>query len=361
MNVLAVAIWIAVIVSTLVLFLGVRRSRPRPVRPAPRLHDLSEAAFTAGGPGAVVDSALVSLLGDGRLVVGGPGIVALRSGARAGDLAERAVFEALRQAPSGWLYQVRYAAMLDPAVQETGDALAARGLLAVPGSGRRWRRWGLAQVVVCAVWVVASLPLTFVAMALESGSGSQVPFVLKVLPVLLAGIVMGCVLAARARQRLTPAGRAALREIRAHHMNDQTPHVQTALYGLRGLRDPALREQLVTAARGTRLAAAQARSARRGSPSSTSSSSSSSSSSGVYCGSSAEVLPVVWCAGSDGGSSSGSCGSSGSGCSGGGSGCSGGSSCSSGSSCSGGSGSSCSSSSSSCSSSSGSSCGSSSS
>ncbi|MER6778752.1 MULTISPECIES: TIGR04222 domain-containing membrane protein [unclassified Streptomyces] len=357
MNVLAVAIWIAVIVSTLLLFLGVRRSRPRPVRPAPRLHDLSEAAFMAGGPGAVVDCALVSLLGDGRLVAGGPGIVALRSGARAGDIAERAVFEALRQAPSGWLYQVRYAAMLDPAVQETGDALAARGLLAVPGSGRRWRRWGLAQVVVCAVWVVASLPLTFVALALESGSGPQVPFVFKVLPVLLGGIVMGCVLAARARQRLTPAGRAALREIRTHYMNDQTPHVQTALYGLRGLRDPYLRGQLVPAVRGTRLAAAQARGARRGSPASHSSASSSSS--GVSCGSSAEVLSVVWCAGSDGGSSSGSCGSSGSGCSGGGSGCSGGSSCASGSSCSSGASSSCSGSS--CSSGSSSSCSSSSS
>ncbi|MFB7782847.1 TIGR04222 domain-containing membrane protein [Streptomyces vinaceus] len=360
MNVLALAIWIAVFVSTLLLALGVRRSRPRPAGPAPRLHDLSEAAFMAGGPGAVVDSALVSLLGDGRLMAGGPGIVALRPGARAGDIAERAVFEALRQAPSGWLYQVRYAAMLDPAVQETGDALAARGLLAVPGSGRTWRRWALAQVVVCAVWVVVSLPLTFVALALDPGP--QVPFVFKVLPALLAGIVLGCVLAARARRRLTPAGRAALREMRTHYVNDRTPHVQTALFGLKGLRDPYLRGQLVPAVRGTRLAAAQARGARRGSTSS----SSSSSSSGVSCGSSAEVLPVVWCAGSDGGSSSGSCGSSGSSCSGGsgGSSCSSGSGCSSGSSgsscSSGSSGSSCSSSSSSCGSSSGSSCGSSS-
>ncbi|MYT22865.1 TIGR04222 domain-containing membrane protein, partial [Streptomyces sp. SID7760] len=50
MNDLALAIWIAVLLSTLVLFLGVRRSRPRPAGPAPRLHDLSEAAFMAGGP-----------------------------------------------------------------------------------------------------------------------------------------------------------------------------------------------------------------------------------------------------------------------------------------------------------------------
>ncbi|MFE6842855.1 TIGR04222 domain-containing membrane protein [Streptomyces sp. NPDC057686] len=370
MNVLAVAIWIAVVVSTVLLLRALRRSRPPSAGPAPRLHDLSEAAFMAGGPGAVVDCALVSMLGDGRLVVGGPGIVQASPGARAGDTAERAVLEALRQAPSGWLYQVRYAAMVDPAVQETGDALAARGLLAAPGSGAKLRRWALIQVVVCAVWLVFSLPLTFVALALESGP--QVPFAVKVFPALVGGIVMGCALAARARQRLTPAGRAALREVRAQYLNDQTPHVQTALYGLRGLRDPYLREQLVPAARSTRLAAAQSRPAPRGSSSSSSPSSSSSSDS---CGSSAAVLPVVWCAGSsDGGGGSGAgCGSTGSGCgsSGSGSSCSSGSgsSCSSGSGsgCGSSSGSSCASSSSSCSSgsscssSSGSSCGSSSS
>ncbi|WP_329314887.1 TIGR04222 domain-containing membrane protein [Streptomyces sp. NBC_00597] len=359
MNALAVAIWVAVIASTLLLGLGLRRSRPRSAGPAPRLHDLSEAAFMAGGPGAVVDTALVSMLGDGRLVAGGPGIVQVCTGARADGIAERAVLEAHRQAPSGWLYQVRYAAMVDPAVQETGDALAARGLLAAPGSGRKWRRRALAQTVVCAAWVVFSLPLTFVALALDPDP--QVPFILKVLPALAGGIVMGCVLAARARQRLTPAGRAALREMRARYLNDRTPHVQTALYGLRGLQDPHLREQLAAAARGTRLAAAQARSARRG-PSSTSSSTSSSSPVDS-CGSSAAILPVVWCASSDGGTGSGAgCGSSSSGCSGGSS-CSGASSCSSGSSCSSSSscssGSSCSSSSS-CGSSSGSSCGSSS-
>ncbi|MET9320624.1 TIGR04222 domain-containing membrane protein [Streptomyces sp. NPDC003038] len=302
MNLLALGLWIAVLTSSVLLVHGLRRARPSQAGPEPGLHDLSEAAFLAGGPGAVVDAALVSLLGDGRMVVGGPGIVHVRPGARAADPAERAVLQAYGGAPSGSLYQVRYAAMLDPAVQETGDALAARGLLSPPGWGRSRRRWAIVQAVVCAALIPLSLPLSFLAFVLQPGS--QVPFIVKVLPALLAGILVGWLCADRAGNRLTPAGTRALRGIRAAYVNDPAPHVQTALFGLRGLRDPYLREQLVPAARGTRLAAAQS------------------------YGSSAGILPVLWCAGSDGGSGSG-CGSSGSSCSGGGSSCSSGSSSSS--------------------------------
>ncbi len=353
MNLLALGIWIAVVVSTALVFRGIRRSLPPVAGPAPRLHDLSEAAFVTGGPGGVVDTTLVSLLGDGRLIAGGPGIVQVRPGARAADTAERAVLQAHAQAPSGWLYQVRYLAMLDPAIQETGDGLAARGLLAPPGWGYRWRRRALAQVIVCAVLLVLSLPLTFVALALQPGS--QVPFIVKVFPVLIGGIVLGAAGAVRARQRVTPAGQRALQEMRARYVNDGTPHAQTALFGLRGLRDPYLRGQLLPAARGTRLAAAQyGPHPTRSSGSPASSGSHNSHSSHSSCGGSgAEVVPVVWCASSDpGGSGSGSgCGYSGSGCASSSSSCgSSGSSCSSSSSCS--SGSSCSSSSSSCSSSS---------
>ncbi|WP_169791073.1 TIGR04222 domain-containing membrane protein, partial [Streptomyces katrae] len=195
MNVLAVAVWAAVLLSSLGLLLGPRRAR---VPGTPEAHDLSEAAFLAGGPGTVVDAALVALLGDGRLVAGGPGIVHEGRRARGADPAERAVLSALRAAPSGWLYQVRYAAMLDPAVQEVGDALAARGMVSPPGSGRGRRRWGLVQAVVCAALIPVSLPVTFVAMALTREA--QVPFVLEVLPVLVGGIVAGAWGARRARR-----------------------------------------------------------------------------------------------------------------------------------------------------------------
>ncbi|MCY0940851.1 TIGR04222 domain-containing membrane protein [Streptomyces antarcticus] len=348
MNLLALAVWLGVSASTVLLFLGLRRSRPPAPGPGSGLHDLSEAAFLSGGPGGVVDTALVSLLVDGRLVVGGPGIVHVRPGARAADTAERAVLQAHQGAASGWLYQVRYAAMLDPAVQETGDALAARGLLSPPGSGRTWRRWALVQTVVCVVLIPVSLPLTFLAYAL--GSGPAVPFAVKVVPALFGGIVAARIAAGRARSRLTPAGGRTLRELRRSYANDPTPHVRTALFGLRGLRDPFLRQQLVPAARGTRLAAAQVRGRRTGHRF-------------PDHGSSADVLPVLWCAGSGGGGGGGS-----GGCSGGGAGCSSGSGCGSSGGSGGGSGGSCGSSGSSCSSgsdsgsssSSGSSCGSSS-
>ncbi|MCX5193736.1 TIGR04222 domain-containing membrane protein [Streptomyces sp. NBC_00249] len=346
LDLFAVLLWIAVVTSTVLLLRALRRGRPAPAGADAALHDLSEAAFLAGGPGAVVDAALVALLTDGRLVVGGPGIVQPRPGARAAGIGERAVLEALRRAPSGWLYQVRYAAMLDPAVQETGDGLAARGLLSPPGQGRGLRHWGVAQAAVCGVWVPLSLPLTFVAWALEPGP--QVPFIVKVLPVLVGGVVMGAVCAKRAGQRVAPAGRRALAAMRARYAGAEDSYVRTSLFGLSGLRDPYLRAQLVPAARATRLAAAQSRGRTRATSGPSTSSTSS-----------AELLPVLWCASSDSGSGGGGsgCGSSGSSCGGGGSSCGGSSS-----SCGGSSGSSCSSgsSSSSCSSSSGSSCSSSS-
>ncbi|MFJ9342891.1 TIGR04222 domain-containing membrane protein [Streptomyces sp. NPDC101733] len=349
MNTVAVVIWVAVLTSCALLLRALHRARPRSPGPAPLLHDLSEAAFLTGGPGAVVDAALVSLLGDGRMLAGGPGLVQPRPGARAADTAERAVLGALSRAPSGWLYQVRYAAMTDPAVQETGEALSARGLVSAPGWGRGIRRWGVAQAVVCAVLVPISLPLTFVAWALQPGS--QVPFIVKVFPVLLGGVVFGSVCAKRAARRITPAGQDALDAFRTRNATDPSPHVRTALFGLRGVPDAALRAQLQSAARSTRLAAAQARGRRPHASSAAASSSDSCGSSGVG------LVPVVWCAGVDGGGGGSGCGGS-TGCGGSsGSGCSSGSSCSSGSGCS--SGSSCSSSSSSCSS--GSSCSSSSS
>ncbi|MFD4864187.1 TIGR04222 domain-containing membrane protein [Streptomyces sp. NPDC058412] len=344
MNLLAVAVWTAVAVSSFLLLRRARGGRPASAGSQAALHDLSEAAFVVGGPATVVDAALVSMLGDGRLVVGGPGIVQVRPGARAGDPAERAVLQAHAGAPSGWLYQVRYAAMCDPAVQEIGDVLADRGLIRPPGSGRTRRRWGFVQTLVCALLIPVSLVLTFVGLALDNGA--QVPFIVKVLPVLVIGIVVGVIGAVRARSRVTGAGLRALRALRSAYVNDRTPHVQTALFGLRGLRDPYLRQQLVPAARGTRLAAAQ-------------SGARSHHTHGSSSDSSDMLLPVVWCAASDGGSGGSGCGASGggSGCGGSGSGCGGGS----GSSCGSSSGSSCSSSSgSSCSSSSSSSCSSSS-
>ncbi|WP_330333273.1 TIGR04222 domain-containing membrane protein [Streptomyces sp. NBC_00536] len=352
MNTLAVLVWVAVLASSIALHVGIRRFRTRPAGPLPRLHDLSEAAFLSGGPGRVVDAALVSLLCDGRLVIGGPGIVHALPGVRAHDPAERAVLQAHSTAPSGALHLLRLAAMRDPAVQETGDVLADRGLIALPGTGRLWRRWGKIQAVVCVLGFPLAIALTVLQFARPGPLGFQLPFIAMVFPVLLGGAVAGGVGAARGLGRITAGGRQALNEIRALHAGDQSAQVQAALFGLAGVRDPYLRAQLLPAAR---LGAARATAPRasHGAHDATGSHAS--------AGASADILPVVWCAGSDGGGASGCGGSSGSSCASSGSS---GSSCgSSGSSC-GSTGSSCGSSGSSCGSSSscssGSSCGSSS-
>ncbi|MER5733954.1 TIGR04222 domain-containing membrane protein [Streptomyces sp. NPDC002138] len=346
---LAVLVWVTVLVSSFALHLGIRRFRTRPPGPVPRLHDLSEAAFLSGGPGRVVDAALVSLLCDGRLVVGGPGIVHALPGVRAHDPAERAVLQAHSTAPSGALHVLRSAAMRDPAVQEVGDALADRGLIALPGTGRVWRRWGKIQAVVCVLGFPAAIALTVLQFAGPGYHGFQLPFVVEVFPVLLGGAVAGGVGASRALGRITTAGRRALIQIRALYARDRSAPVQAALFGLAGVRDPYLRAQLLPAAR---LGAARAAAAPHGSRSAHGSHGSG--------GSSPDILPVVWCAGSDGGGASGCGGSSGSSCAASGASCgSSGTSGGSGSSC-GSTGSSCGSAASSCGSS-GSSCGSSSS
>ncbi|MFJ3926733.1 TIGR04222 domain-containing membrane protein [Streptomyces sp. NPDC090022] len=322
MNVVALLVWAAVLWSSLTLVRGVRRERPAPAAAPPRLYDLYEAAFLSGGPGRVVDTALVSLLGDGRLELGGPGIVRMHPDARAADPAEQAVLHACLAASSGALHIVRYEAMCHPAVQEIGDALAGRGLLAPPGWGRRWRRRAVRQAVLCALAIPVSVVATVVQVVTAERPG--LPFVVLALPALIGGLVVGAVHAARARARVTVPGLRALAEVRAFHRGDPAARVVTALSGPRALPDSGLRAQMAAAARHTPAVAAAHR--RPGD-------SASDGASGDASG--AAFVPVVWCAASDGGGWGGADGGgSGGDGSGGGSGCgSSSSSCSSGSSC----------------------------
>ncbi|WP_128981065.1 TIGR04222 domain-containing membrane protein [Streptomyces roseicoloratus] len=330
------------------------------------VHDRYEAAFLNGGPARVVDTAIASLHADGRLAVGGPGIVrVLRPTAH--DPVERAVLQELAGAASGALGPLRIAVMRHPAVQEVGDALAARGLLMEPRPRRSAAQWGTFLGFLGGVLTLFSF---FFTLADLTGPGGGVPLFLLVLPVLAAWLTAAVLCTVRARRRVTPAGRAAVAAY-GRDRGHADPGLLVALRGLRSLPDPGLREQLTTTARTYRPPRPVIHPASSHARSSSSSSSSSPLDAAV-------LLPVVWCAAAAGGESGGGgCGGAGS-CSGSGS-CSGGgvscsswsgsgsgsgspsSSCSSGgSSCSSG-GSSCSSSSSSCSSSSSSSCSSSSS
>uniref|UniRef100_UPI0038635614 TIGR04222 domain-containing membrane protein n=1 Tax=Streptomyces sp. I8-5 TaxID=3104277 RepID=UPI0038635614 len=302
MNTVALLVDLGIVVSSVLLVVGLSRARGGA---GGAVHDLHEVAFLNGGPGRVVDTALTAMQADGRIAVGGPGIVAVQR-AEAHDPVERAVLQEHATAPSGALHTLREAVMRHPAVQEVGDGLAARGLLAAPTASRTWRRWGIVQGLVC----VLAVPLTVVATVAQSLSDelspdSPVPFVFKVLPVLILGLLTGFICAGVARGRVTRSGRRAAEAYRAAHAHDPGPAGLVATHGLRALPDPVLRAQLIAAARMRPQGRPAGRRAHTTATAST--------------GSSALLLaPVVWCAGTSPGH--GSCGSSGDGGSGGGGG-----------------------------------------
>ncbi|WP_406246603.1 TIGR04222 domain-containing membrane protein [Streptomyces anulatus] len=339
MNVLALLATLAVVVSSVLLIVKAVAERSRRPSPGPgvALHDLYEVAFLNGGPARVVDTALTALHADGRLAVGGPGIVAVLR-AQANDPVERAVFQELAAAPNGALHVLREAVMRHPAVQEVGDGLAARGLLVPPHRLRPLRQWGLTQGIACMIALPLSLLLTFVQFATDDSLDFSVPFIMKMLPAIVIGSFTGMIVATSSAGRLTASGRHAAQSFRAAYAYVVTPAHLVATLGLRALPDPVFQAQLMAAAR---LSAPRRRSSARVAGS-------------TATGVTAVGATTVWCAASGPGGSS--CGGS----SGGGSGssCGGGSGCSSGSGCGGGSGSgsSCGGGSS-CGSSSGSSCG----
>ena len=115
-----------------------------------------EIAFLAGGPARVADAAIAALYEDGRLAIGGPGVVTVRQ-AVARDQVEQAVLDTLARTPGGALAMLRAGTMRSAAVQQIGDRLEARGLMRIrgaPGSGggwpaRRWRRAWRSSSSVC--------------------------------------------------------------------------------------------------------------------------------------------------------------------------------------------------------------------
>ncbi|MER7697735.1 TIGR04222 domain-containing membrane protein [Streptomyces sp. NPDC096095] len=313
----ALLVTVVVVVSSGVLLVKAVRERARRPRPAPghALHDPYEAAFLNGGPARVVDTALSALHADGRLVVGGPGIVAVAR-AWAGGPVERAVFQELAAAPNGALHVLRDAVMRHPAVQEIGDGLAARGLLVSPLETRPLRRWAMIQGLACVAALPLSVVLTFFQVATHD---RPFPFVVLMVPPILIGGFSGLIVAASTAARVTGAGRRAALGFRNAYAHVITHAHLVATLGLRALPDPVLQAQLVAAARLS------------GPHGVTSVYASGSSTAPVAVGATA-----VWCAasGPDGSSRGGtSGGGSGSGC-GAGSGCGGGG----GSSCGGGSG-----------------------
>lgn len=206
---------------------------------ATEVNDLLDVAFLGGGPGRVVDTAVVAMHADGRLVIGGPGIVALY-----GDVArnpvERAVIEEHNRAPHGALHALRVAVMRGRAVQDIGDSLAARGLLVPVRKTRLWARWGLLQVIVC----LLAIPVSIFVLV-DTGS----PSVIATFPLAFIGIFSGILCTVLSRRRLTNSGVRARLRFRATYPHLTAPDHQVAMNGPSALDDTLLREQLTVAAR----------------------------------------------------------------------------------------------------------------
>ncbi|MFD1546488.1 TIGR04222 domain-containing membrane protein [Nonomuraea guangzhouensis] len=123
--------------------------------------DVYEAAYLAGGPRRVINTALVSLVSQGGLRVSRDGTVTPVHGFKPAKrvVVERAVYRQVASAPGGrTAAEVRHAATDAHAVRQLTIMLSRQGLLMPPGvraRSRRRARWlvvftGLAAVVVIA-------------------------------------------------------------------------------------------------------------------------------------------------------------------------------------------------------------------
>ncbi|MFJ1748407.1 TIGR04222 domain-containing membrane protein [Streptomyces sp. NPDC088116] len=256
---LVLLVHLGVAVSTVLLLVAVRQLRARGSDSA--IHDAMEAAFLGGGPGRVADAAIAGMHADGRLTVGGPGIVAVQR-AVAHHPVEQLVLQEHAAAPSGALHTLRLAVMRGWAVQQVGDVLAARGLLVAPAECRTVRKWGVIQAAVCFLSLPVALVLSIVAVAVADGPrGGSGALAFSVLPILFVGGLFGSTCASAARHRVTHGGRRALLNFQAgvpygaslptgQPSLTQPPVAQlVAAHGLAGIPDPLLREQLRVAAR----------------------------------------------------------------------------------------------------------------
>ncbi|MFE0178388.1 TIGR04222 domain-containing membrane protein [Streptomyces sp. NPDC059002] len=361
---------VAVVLSAGELIRGVaaaRRTRTSPFRAEDRsahgvfVRGTLEAAFLSGGPARAADALIAGMHEDGGLVVAGPGVVGItRPNPR--NAAEQAVVDAHTAAPNGALHWLRAGVMRSAPVQETGDALARRGLVVRPGLQHRWhRRATILTFLTLTGFMLAALLTTAQYGGVDhSGTGSESlsDGILMLVPAGVFGLMTGLICGHITTRRLTVAGRSALYEyVRSSRHVTGAAHL-VAVHGLSAAH-PDLREQLMAAARirGTATPATGPHPAPYQPPVTGSPSSNSNSGTPVWCGSGSGGGGGSCsggggsCSGGGGGSAC-SGGGGGSACSGGGSSCSGGggSSCSGGgggSSCSGGGGSSCSSSSSS--------------
>ncbi|MFD9715998.1 TIGR04222 domain-containing membrane protein [Streptomyces sp. NPDC059076] len=245
MDTAAVLVWIAIAASSIPLIVTVvraqRDSRARGV--AEEIRSVYEAAFLSGGPVRVVDTAVTAMHADGRLQIGGPGIVGVHNDV-SHDPVERAVLTHLANSDDHQLNTLRYKVMRKPAVTGIASGLTDRGLMmSLRRIGAGPVLWGHGQATLCWMGLTTATTLTVVS-HVHDWDRPALPFVLLVLPALVWGIVTGHLMARRVSRRVTKAGLRALRDYGRRSAGSTAPGQRVAVQGASAAGHPLLRTLL---------------------------------------------------------------------------------------------------------------------
>ncbi|MFD8481926.1 TIGR04222 domain-containing membrane protein [Kitasatospora sp. NPDC059673] len=207
---------------------------------------LYETAYLAGGPGRVVELALVRMAGLGRLHLAHTGWTTVVDPQGRGRL-ERALLSAIGPEGQCRTAQLKASLATHPTVRDIGDRLALAGL-ATPAVVRDRARRAVRQVRYALFGAVAMLLLTVVLTA--DGQAARTALAWYALPLVLTG---GTLLMARVDVHAytawaAPAGQRLLRTLRWPHIcrtgaaDDLLTAV--AIRGPEAVQDPRLRAAL---------------------------------------------------------------------------------------------------------------------
>ncbi|MFF4340168.1 TIGR04222 domain-containing membrane protein [Kitasatospora sp. NPDC001540] len=219
----------------------------RSPHPAHRLSGvgLYETAYLAGGPGRVVDLALVRMAGVGRLHLAHTGWTTVVDPRGRGRL-ERALIGAIGPEGQCRTAQLKAALAAHPTVRDIGDRLTTAGL-ATPAVVRDHALRAVRLVRYALVGAAAMLLLT-VLLTAPDGDTARTAAAWYALPLVLTG---GTLLMARVDVHAytawaAPAGQTLLRALPCRHtpVTDDDLLTAVAISGTAAVRDPRLRAAL---------------------------------------------------------------------------------------------------------------------
>ncbi|MFJ1754425.1 TIGR04222 domain-containing membrane protein [Kitasatospora sp. NPDC088134] len=209
---------------------------------------LYETAYLAGGPGRVVDLALVRMAGLGRLHLAHTGWTTVVDPQGRGRL-ERALINAIGPDGQCRTAQLKAALAAHPTVRDIGDRLALAGL-ATPAVVRDRALRAIRHVRYALLGAAAMLLLT-VLLSAPDGAAARTAVAWYALPLVLTG---GTLLMARVDVHAytawaAPAGQSLLRALRwPHPHHTETPDdllTAVAICGPDAVADPRLRAALI--------------------------------------------------------------------------------------------------------------------